>query len=94
MTDLPYILKSADVAAMPGIHKVHRLNSNAVRINKSLGDATGLTGFGFHIIEVEPGHDAGEYPNKHKRIYRNAGLPWVLVDEDNVEELDGSVGKK
>jgi len=151
--DLPYLLKAADIAAEPGLAKTHFLNPNAKRVNKSLGDFTGLTGFGFHIIEVEPGcdtteyhvhhfedecvyvlegqatarigedehaigpgdfigyrkgglahsirntgetlfrcivvgerlaHDVGDYPEKGKRIYRNAGQPWELVDHDQI----------
>ena len=50
-----YIIKSDAIAAMPGLDKTHFLNLNAKRVNKSLGDLTGLTGFGSHIIEVEPG---------------------------------------
>ncbi len=156
-----YIVRADEVAAMEGLSKVHFLNDNARRINKSLGDLTGLTGFGFHIIEVEPGcetteyhvhhfedecvfvlageatamlgedaypisagdfvgyrkgglahtirntgteilrcivvgerlaHDVGDYPNKKKRIYRNAGLPWDLVDHEAIANPDG--GKK
>jgi uncharacterized cupin superfamily protein len=133
---------------MEGLRKTHFLNTNAQRTNKYLGDLTGLTGFGFHIIEVEPSReptefhvhqfedecvyvlsgtgtvylgdeafevaagdfvgyragglahsmtntgsevlrcivvggrlarDIGDYPNKGKRIYRNAGQPWELV---------------
>jgi uncharacterized cupin superfamily protein len=37
------------------------LNENAKRINKSLGDLVGMTGFGFHIIEIEPGYDSTEH---------------------------------
>ena len=33
-------------------------------MNKSLGDLTGITGFGFHIIEVEPGCETTEM-HKH-----------------------------
>lgn len=61
MSDTPYILKAAEIAAMEGLPKTHFLNPNAKRINKSLGDATGLTGLGIHIIEVEPEHDTTEY---------------------------------
>lgn len=50
-----YILKKEEIEAYEGIDKIHFLNSNAKRKNKSLGDLTGLNGFGFHIIEVEPG---------------------------------------
>jgi uncharacterized cupin superfamily protein len=150
-----YIITRVEIEAYPGIAKTHFLNDNAKRINKSLGDLTGLTGFGFHIIEVEPGcestelhkhyhedecvyildgeaeatigdtqhpvkqgdfigyraggephtlknigdrtlrcivvgqrlpHDVGDYPLKHKRIYRNQGMTWNLVDLDNIAE--------
>ena len=156
MTDDTYLLSGEEIAAMDGLKKAHFLNPNAGRINKSLGDATGLTGLGVHIIEVEPGHettehhvhhhedecvyilagegtaylgedafpikagdflgyrkgglahsikntgvetlrclvvgqrlahDVGDYPRKGKRIYRNAGVAWNLVDHDNIKEI-------
>ncbi len=151
MPDETYLLTAEEIAAMEGLSKAHFLNDNARRINKSLGDATGLTGLGIHLIEVEPGcettefhlhhfedeavyilegtataeigdksfpvkpgdfigyrkgglahaivntgdtvlrclvmgerlaQDVGDYPRKGKRVYRNAGLPWDLVDHD------------
>jgi uncharacterized cupin superfamily protein len=162
MDDKTYIVTAAEIAAMDGLAKTHFLNPKAQRINKSLGDLTGLTGFGFHIIEVEPGaetteyhmhhfedecvfvlsgnataeigeqkhaigpgdfigyrkgglahtivntgdeplrcivvgerlaQDVGDYPRQRKRIYRNAGLPWNLVDHDAITEPTGA-GKK
>lgn len=150
-----YIVTREEIEAYEGVTKKHFLNENAKRINKSLGDLTGLTGFGFHIIEVEPGHestelhmhyhedecvyildgeaeatigetthqvkrgdfigyraggephqlkntgdmtlrcivvgqrldhDVGEYPLKKKRIYRNKGMKWNLVDLDQISE--------
>jgi len=158
----PYLLTAAEISSEKGLAKTHFLNPNAQRVNKSLGDLTGLTGFGFHIIEVEPGrdtnehhvhhhedecvyvlegsataligddaveigpgdflgyrkggvahsikntgsetlrcivvgerlaHDVGDYPNKDKRIFRNRGLPWNLVDHDALEEPQASVKK-
>lgn len=158
-----YLIPAAQIEAMEGVQKTHFLNPNAQRINKSLGDVAGLTGFGFHLIEVQPGHettechahhhedecvfilsgtgtakigdqnhqigpgdfigyrkgglahtivntgdqalrmivvgerlphDVADYPDKRKRIFRNAGLPWSLADHDALEELGGSVGKK
>lgn len=61
MTSQTYLLKSDDIKNLEGTRKTHFLNPNAKRVNKSLGDLTGLTGFGFHIIEVEPGHDTTEH---------------------------------
>ena len=149
-----YVVKKSDIAKLSGLAKTHFLNENAQRVNKSLGDLTGITGFGFHIIEVPPGkesteyhvhyfedectyvlsgagkvvigddeieigagdfigypaggeahtmintgdevlkcivvgerlaHDVGDYPRKKKRIYRNQGLPWDLVDLEYIE---------
>jgi uncharacterized cupin superfamily protein len=56
-----YIVTSKQVAELEGTQKTHFLNANAQRVNKSLGDMTGLTGFGFHIIEVAPGHETTEH---------------------------------
>ena len=61
MSDDTYILTAEDIAAMEGLAKTHYLNENAKRLNKSLGDATGLTGLGIHIIEVEPGFETTQY---------------------------------
>lgn len=55
-----YLITKAEIDAYSGLSKTHFLNSNACRINKSLGDLTGLTGFGFHLIEVQPGDDSTE----------------------------------
>lgn len=157
-----YLVTAAEIASVKGLAKTHFLNPNAQRVNKSLGDLTGLTGFGFHIIEVEPGrdstehhvhhyedecvyvlegsataligddafeigpgdflgyrkggvahsikntgsetlrcivvgerlaHDVGDYPNKGKRIFRNAGLLWNLVDHDALEEPQAGAKK-
>ncbi|VCU58945.1 Cupin 2, conserved barrel [Tritonibacter mobilis] len=31
-------------------------------------------------------HDVADYPHKAKRIYRNTGLAWNLVDHDAIAE--------
>ena len=163
MSQEKYLVTRDEISEFEGVDKVHFLNPNAKRRNKSLGDLTGLTGFGFHVIEVEPGHettehhrhfhedecvfvlsgtatafigdeahaigagdfigyrkgglphsikntgnevlrcivvgerlahDVGDYPRLGKRLYRNAGLPWSLVEHEQIEEVGGSVGKK
>lgn len=150
-----YVVTKQEIDDLEGLKKTHFLNENAQRVNKSLGDLTGLTGFGFHIIEVPPGklstefhchhhedecvyilegqadaaigdevvqvkagdfigyraggkahtltntgtanlkcivvgqrlgHDVGDYPKLGKRIYRNEGMAWNLVDIENVTE--------
>jgi len=125
-----YLLKATEIAKLEATAKTHFLNENAKRLNKSLGDLTGLTGLGFHIIEVAPGHestefhkhhhedectyhtmnavgeealvcivvgqrlahDVGDYPNQKKRIYRNEGLAWDVVNHEFIN--NPSAGKK
>jgi len=156
-----YLIKASEISELGGTEKTHFLNKNAQRVNKSLGDLTGLTGLGFHIIEVAPGHestefhrhhhedectyvlsgkgtvtigeecmdigagdfigyragglahtmnavgdenlvcivvgqrldhDVGDYPNLKKRIYRNEGLAWDVVDHEFIQ--NPSAGKK
>lgn len=78
------LLKAADIEAMEATVKVHALNPNAVRHRKSLGDATGLTQFGFHRIELMPGHDSSEY---HRHLYEEecvyvlSGAGSALIDD-------------
>ena len=60
------LIKAKDIEEMEGEEKIHFLNPNAIRINKSLGDLVGLKNIGFHIIYVEPGKDTTEY---HKHYY-------------------------
>ena len=80
-----YIITKEEIAEYEGLEKTHFLNKNAKRINKSLGDLTGLTGIGFHIIEIEPGHDSTEL---HKHYH----------EDECVFILDGqaqaTIGKK
>lgn len=60
------LLKAMAIEAMPAQRNVHSLNPNAVRLRKSLGDATGLTRMGFHMITLMPGHESSAY---HRHLY-------------------------
>lgn len=60
-----YIITKQEIDGLEGLNKTHFLNDDAQRINKSLGDLTGLTGFGFHIIEVPPGKQSTEMHRHH-----------------------------
>lgn len=73
------LLTKEDIDAHEGTAKIHFLNSNAKRINKSLGEET---------IAVK----AGDYVNLNKRMYRNKGMAWNLVDIQQIEEPQA--GKK
>lgn len=162
MSNETYLITSDEISAMEGLSKTHFSNENAKRLNKSLGDLAGLTGFGFHIIEVQPGHETTEHHRHHyedecvfvlsgaatafigdeehniragdfigcrkgglphsikntgddvlrcivvgerlahdvcdytrlgRRIYRNAGMAWDLVDHNQITEVGGKAGK-
>lgn len=87
MSGETYLLTAEDIAAMAGLAKTHFLNKNAKRINKSLGDATGLTGLGIHLIEVQPGHVTTEY---HVHHYEDEAV-YVLSGEGTADIGDESV---
>ena len=80
-----YIVRRAEIEDYEGLDKTHFLNENARRNNKSLGDLTGITGFGFHIIEVAPGCDSTEY-HLHKFedecVYILSGEAEVTIDSE------------
>lgn len=82
------LLKSDDIEKMTGVHKVHFLNPNAVRIAKSLGDAIGLNHIGVHIIYVEPGKDTTEY-HKHyyeeECVYVLSGKGTLIIEGDSYQ---------
>lgn len=86
MSDETYLVTRAEIEAMAGLAKTHFLNPGARRINKSLGDLTGLTGLGFHLIEVAPGCETTEYHRHHHEdecVYVLAGTATATIgDED------------
>jgi len=41
------------------------------------------------VVGERLAHDVGDYPRQGKRIYRQAGLPWNLVDIDAIETPEG-----
>ncbi|MBL4626559.1 MAG: cupin domain-containing protein [Roseicyclus sp.] len=81
-----YLMTAADIATMEGLAKSHFLNSDARRINKSLGDATGLTGLGIHLIEVAPGDETTEYHVHHyedEAVYILSGTGTATIGKDD-----------
>jgi len=87
-----YIIKKTEIESMEGIEKQHYLNLNAQRINKSLGDLTGITGFGFHIIEVPPEKESTEYhvhQFEDECVYILSGIAEVVIGEDSYQVSEG-----
>lgn len=82
----PHLIKAAAIAQMKGEEKIHFLNSNAVRINKSLGDAVGLKNLGVHIIQVEPGFDTTEYHQhsyEEECVYILSGCGMAIIEGES-----------
>jgi uncharacterized cupin superfamily protein len=58
-------LSAQAIAAMEGVRRVHTLNPDAIRIDKSLGDEAGLKNIGIHLITIAPGDKSTEF-HSHK----------------------------
>ncbi len=87
-----YIIKKQDIDALEGTQKTHFLNENGVRTNKSLGDMTGITGFGFHLIDVPPGRDSTEYHvhfHEDECTYVLSGQGMVRIGEETFDISEG-----
>ena len=65
MSDTRNLITRDEIEKIPVERKEHFLNGNAQVTNRSLGDLAGITGFGFHILEVEPGRDTTEFHFHH-----------------------------
>jgi len=77
-------LSSSEIEAMEGVERTHYLNPAARRLNKSLGDATGLQNIGVHLIRVDPGHQSTEYHAhqfEEECIYVLAGRGLAVLGE-------------
>ncbi len=55
------LLTAGAIAKLKEARFVHRLNSRAVRHEKSLGDAVGMTELGFHLVRIASGDETTEY---------------------------------
>jgi uncharacterized cupin superfamily protein len=85
MTSAPrQLLKAASIAAMDAEVRQHSLNPNAIRLRKALGDTTGLSQLGVHLITLMPGRESSEY---HRHLYEEefvyilAGEGEALIDD-------------
>jgi uncharacterized cupin superfamily protein len=83
-----YLVTKKEIEACEGIRKTHFLNESAQRTGKSLGDLAGITGFGFHLIEVEPGYESTEL-HKHYHedecVYMLDGNGEAIIGEDTYD---------
>ena len=89
--DQTHLLRADAIAGMEGLAKTHFLNPRARRINKSLGDATGLTGIGVHLIEVAPGDLTTEHHVHHHEdecVYVLDGTGTAVTTIDGADRRD------
>ena len=87
-----FLLTKKAIDAMQGEEITHFLNPNAIRLNKSLGDAVGLKNIGVHLIYVEPGRDTTEYHQhlyEEETIYILSGSGRLTLDKDEYKVAAG-----
>lgn len=92
MTEKKYIIKKEEIEQSKGQSKTHFLNDNAQCTNKSLGSLVGLTGFGFHIMEVQPGQDSTEHHfhyNEDECVYILAGEGTAKIGDEFFSVSEG-----
>ncbi|MDJ0921372.1 MAG: cupin domain-containing protein [Henriciella sp.] len=85
-------LSKRDISNLAGEDKTHFLNPNARRLQKSLGDLVGITGFGFHIIEVQPGFETTELHFHHfedECLYVLSGTATAYVGDHAFQISEG-----
>lgn len=84
MSDDTYLITADEIAAMEPLDKRHFLNPEARRLNTSLGDRTGLSRIGVHMIEVPPGHASTELHVHHHEeecLYVLSGFATAQIGE-------------
>ena len=55
MSDKPVLIGATEVQALPEERRPHALDASVVRHTRSLGDATGLTSIGVHLVRLTEG---------------------------------------
>ena len=81
-------LSKAEIAALTGEEKPHFLNPKAKRTQKALSDLAGITGFGFHLMEVQPGPETTELHRHHfedECVYVLAGKATAYLGAEVIE---------
>ena len=88
-----YLLTAADIETLEAQEITHFLNPNAIRLNKSLGDAVGMSQMGVHMIYVEPHRDTTEF-HKHQYeeecFYILSGSGELTLEQDTYNVAKGN----
>lgn len=72
--DQDYEIAAGDFIAYPKGGEAHTMINTGSDVLKCL------------VIGERLAHDVGDYPRRRKRIFRNHGQPWNLVDLDGIAE--------
>jgi len=84
---VPGWLSAIDIGNLEEGVYPHPLNISAVRRMRSLGNLTGLTRLGIHLVRLTPGHDSSEYHRHHNSdefIYVLEGRGKARVGNDTI----------
>ena len=86
MASYAHLVLPADaIKALPATDKVHFLNPNGRRANRSLGDVTDLNALGVHVIEVPVGAESTElhvHFDEEEFLYVLSGRGIVHLDDE------------
>jgi uncharacterized cupin superfamily protein len=88
----PALLTADTIAGLAELAYRHPLNTRAVRHGRSLGDATGLTHIGVHLVRVRPGDETTEH-HRHRCeeefIYVLSGRGVAAIGDQTFEVAGG-----
>ncbi len=80
-----YILRASDIQALEEQSVVHQFNKRAIRNTRSLGDLTGLSAIGVHLVRVASGDETTQHHNHEfsdEFIYVIEGNCTLKLDSD------------
>ncbi|MEE9304200.1 MAG: cupin domain-containing protein [Thiotrichaceae bacterium] len=92
MNTRKYVLKKEDIERMKGEEITHFLNPNAIRVNKSLGDAVGMFQMGVHMIYIQPQRESTEFHRHHYEeecLYVLSGTGKLTIEKDSYPVAPG-----
>jgi uncharacterized cupin superfamily protein len=84
----PVLLRAPDVQALPEEARAHNLNPANVRYTRSLGDATGLSTIGVHLVRLEQGGTSSVFHFHHQDeewVYILAGRGIAEIGDEKHE---------
>ena len=87
MSAKKHVLSVRQIADLPEKKRPHPLDPQAVRHGRSLGDATGLSRLGAHIVRVEPGVETTVFhyhDNEDELVYILSGRATLEIGDESI----------